>query len=112
MSAEMKADTRGFSRRTCGGRHAAPATPTIRSCSPSRYSVSTVSSVRQTIRRGGNWRMADDMANYRGVVIVTITGDVIAGHSSQPYADFLNLSTLPAIHRSEKCLTKFDGYAG
>src|SRR5258705_3475177 len=30
----------------------------MRSCSPSRYSVSTVSSVRQTIRRGGNWRMA------------------------------------------------------
>src|SRR5947207_15134048 len=29
----------------------------MRSCSPSRYSVSTVSSVRQTIRRGGNWRM-------------------------------------------------------
>ena len=28
----------------------------MRSCSPSRYSVSTVSSVRQTIRRGGNWR--------------------------------------------------------
>src|SRR4026207_1871742 len=29
----------------------------MRSCSPSRYSVSTVSSVRQMIRRGGNWRI-------------------------------------------------------
>src|SRR5690349_5466763 len=29
----------------------------MRSCSPSKYSVSTVSSVRQTIRRGGNWRI-------------------------------------------------------
>src|SRR3954451_1114192 len=29
----------------------------MRSCSASRYSVSTVSSVRQTIRRGGNWRI-------------------------------------------------------
>jgi len=48
--------------------------------------------------------MADDMANYRRVVTVTITGDVIAGHSSLPYADYVNLSALPAIHRSEKCI--------
>jgi len=43
--------------------------------------------------------MGEDMANYQRVVTVTITGDVIAGLD-------------PAIHRSEKCLTKFDGYAG
>src|ERR1700730_4288736 len=52
--AEMNALTRGFSRRACGGRTTYPEIPTIRSCSPSRYSVSTVSSVRQTIRLGGN----------------------------------------------------------
>src|ERR1700722_6390611 len=37
----------------------------MRSCPPSRYNVSTVSSVRQTIRRGGNWRMTDDMKKIR-----------------------------------------------
>src|SRR5450631_1889325 len=51
----------------------------MRSCSPSRYSVSTVSSVRQTIRQGGKWRMAWDMPNYPGVVTDDITSDVIAG---------------------------------
>jgi hypothetical protein len=43
--------------------------------------------------------MADDMANYRRVVTVTITGDVIAGLD-------------PAIHPLRKTLLKFDGYAG
>jgi hypothetical protein len=41
--AEVKALTRGFSRRACGGRTTYPEMPTMRSCSPSRYSVSTVS---------------------------------------------------------------------
>ena len=50
----------------------------MRSCSPSRYSVSTVSSVRQTIRRGGNWRMRDDMPNSGALVTAAITSDVIA----------------------------------
>src|SRR5712664_4170916 len=100
--AEVKALTQGFSRRACGGRTTYPEMPTMRSCSPSRYSVSTVSSVRQTIRLGGNWRMADDMTNYRRVVTVAITRDVIAGHSSLPYADYVNLSALPAIHHFRK----------
>src|SRR5438309_11584713 len=41
---------------TCGGRIAKDAT--MRSCSPRRYSVSTVSWARQTIRLGGSqyWR--------------------------------------------------------
>jgi hypothetical protein len=56
--------------------------------------------------------MADDMANYRRVVTVTITGDVIAGHSSLPYADYVDLSALPAIHPFRKTLLKLDGYAG
>ena len=43
-----------LSRRACGGRTTWPEIPTMRSCSPSRHSVSTVSSVRQTIRLGGN----------------------------------------------------------
>src|SRR5438477_5881969 len=54
MFAEVKALTRGFSRRACGGRTTYPEMPTMRSCSPSKYSVSTVSSVRQAIRFGGN----------------------------------------------------------
>jgi hypothetical protein len=62
-----------------GGCTAQPETPTIRSCSPSRYSVSTVSSVRQTIRRGGNWRMPEDIANYRLDVTVTITRTSLPG---------------------------------
>jgi len=43
-----------FSRRACAGRTTYPEIPTMRSCSPSKYSVSTVSSVRQTILLGGN----------------------------------------------------------
>src|SRR5258707_12908354 len=54
-------------------------TLTMRSCSPSRYSVSTVSSVRHTIRRGGNWRMDHDMQNIGLNVTTAITTDVIAG---------------------------------
>ena len=56
--------------------------------------------------------MADDMTNYRRVVTDAITSDVIAGHSSLPYADYVNLSALPAIHPLRKTLSKFDGYAG
>jgi hypothetical protein len=56
ISAEMNAETRVFSRRASGGRTQYPDIPTIRRCSPSRYSVSTVSSVKQTIRSGGNTR--------------------------------------------------------
>jgi hypothetical protein len=50
------------------------------------------------IRRGGNWRMADDMANDNSLV-TSITLNVIAGHSSLPYADYVNLSALPASNR-------------
>src|SRR5438270_8789140 len=39
--------------------------PTIRSCSPSRYKVSTVSSVRQTIRCGGN--IVGDQLRFGGL---------------------------------------------
>ena len=56
--------------------------------------------------------MADDMANCGALVTVAITRDVIAGHSSLPYADCVNLSALPAIHPLRKTLLKFDGYAG
>ena len=48
----VKADTRGFSRRACGGRTVKPEMPTMRRSSPRRYRVSVVSSVRQTIRSG------------------------------------------------------------
>jgi hypothetical protein len=34
--------------------------------------------VRQTIRRGGNWRIADDMPNFRRHVTAAITSEVIA----------------------------------
>src|SRR6266478_4140858 len=64
--AEVKALTQGFSRRACGGRTTYPEMPTMRSCSPSRYSVSTVSSVRQTIRLGGNIKtLATDQTGRR-----------------------------------------------
>ena len=56
--------------------------------------------------------MADDMANNGTVVTDAITLDVIAGHSSLPYADYVNLSALPAIHPIRKTLLQFDGYAG
>ena len=39
----------------------------------------SLKTIRQTIRRGGNWRMTDDMANKGPVVTVAITSDVIAG---------------------------------
>ena len=55
--------------------------------------------------------MADDMAND-GSLVTSITLNVIAGHSSLPYADCVNLSALPAIHPLRKTLLKFDGYAG
>src|SRR5215831_5112122 len=47
----MNAETFGFSRAS-GGRTVYPETPTMRSPWPSRYSVSVVSSVRQTMRLG------------------------------------------------------------
>src|SRR4029077_19195609 len=49
--ADVKAETRGL-LRTSFGRQAKPETPTTRASSPKRYKVSTVSSVRQTMRRG------------------------------------------------------------
>ena len=52
VRALVKAETLGFSRRACGGRTVKPEMPTMRQSSPSRYSVSVVSSVRQTIRCG------------------------------------------------------------
>jgi hypothetical protein len=48
----VNADTFGFSRRACGGRTVNPEMPTMRFCSPMRYSTSVGSSVRQTMRRG------------------------------------------------------------
>ena len=50
--AEVNALTFGFSRRAIAGRTVNPEIPTMRSCSPSRYSVSVGSSVRQTMRLG------------------------------------------------------------
>src|SRR5215469_9747390 len=38
----------------------------MRSCSPSRYSVSTVSSVRQTMRRGGKCCMGQSICRTHG----------------------------------------------
>ena len=48
----MNAETFGFSRRARGGRTVKPEMPTMRQSSSSRYSVSVVSSVRQTMRLG------------------------------------------------------------
>src|SRR5687768_6911460 len=48
----VKADTRGFSRRARAGRTVNPEMPTMRASSPSAYSTSVGSSVRQTIRVG------------------------------------------------------------
>src|SRR5690606_14128391 len=48
----VKALTFGFSLRARGGRTVKPLMPTMRSCSPSAYSTSVGSSVRQTMRRG------------------------------------------------------------
>jgi hypothetical protein len=42
--------------------------------------------------------MADDMTNDSSLV-TSITLNVIAGHSSLPYADYINLSALPASNR-------------
>src|ERR1700692_3512364 len=54
----VKAATLGFSHRARGGRTVKPEMPTIRSWSPSTYSVSVVSSVRQTMRRGPSSTLA------------------------------------------------------
>ncbi len=48
----VNAETFGFSRRARGGRTVKPEMPTMRQSSSSRYSVSVVSSVRQTMRLG------------------------------------------------------------
>jgi hypothetical protein len=53
MRALVNADTFGFSLRALAGRTVKPEMPTMRASSPSRYKVSVVSSVRQTIRDGG-----------------------------------------------------------
>ena len=58
----VNADTRGFSRRARGGRTVKPEMPTIRQSSPSRYSASVVSSVRQTMREGNTAECDDDIA--------------------------------------------------
>src|SRR5690348_4627929 len=48
----VKAETFGFSLRARGGRTVKPEMPTMRASSPSAYSTSVGSSVRQTMRRG------------------------------------------------------------
>src|SRR5579883_682433 len=48
----VNAETFGFSLRARGGLTVKPEMPTMRSCSPSAYSTSVGSSVRQTMRRG------------------------------------------------------------
>ena len=48
----VKADTRGFSCRARAGRTVKPEMPTMRASSPSAYSTSVGSSVRQTMRSG------------------------------------------------------------
>src|SRR5207248_3610207 len=48
----VNAETFGFSRRACGGRTVKPEMPTMRRSSPSAYSTSVGSSVRQTMRSG------------------------------------------------------------
>src|SRR5688500_16639811 len=50
--ADVNALTFGFSLRAMAGRTVKPLMPTMRCCSPSAYSTSVGSSVRQTIRRG------------------------------------------------------------
>src|SRR4249919_3100877 len=50
--AEVKALTFGFSLRAIAGRTVKPLMPTMRCCSPSAYSTSVGSSVRQTMRCG------------------------------------------------------------
>src|SRR5580704_13094911 len=57
IRALVNAETFGFSRRARGGRTVKPEIPTIRQSSSSRYSVSVVSSVRQTMRSGYSPRM-------------------------------------------------------
>src|SRR5690349_23402377 len=52
LFARVNAETLGFSLRARGGRTVKPEMPTMRASSPSRYSVSVVSSVRQTMREG------------------------------------------------------------
>ena len=52
--AEVEVLTHRFSGEPVAGAGHQPEIPTMRSCSPSKYSVSTVSSVRHAIRLGGN----------------------------------------------------------
>ena len=59
----VNADTRGFSRRARGGRTVKPEMPTMRQSSPSRYSASVVSSVRQTMRDGYAAELDGDIAH-------------------------------------------------
>ena len=80
MRALVKAATRGFSRRARGGRTVKPEMPTMRSCSPSRYSVSVVSSVRQTMRRGPR-RMLEPSAcftTFAAVLNTRIVNTILA----------------------------------
>ena len=53
----VNALTRGFSWRARGGRTVKPEMPTMRRSSPSAYSTSVGSSVRQTMR-SGRWPVA------------------------------------------------------
>jgi hypothetical protein len=55
--------------------------------------------------------MADDMAK-NGRVVTAITLDVIAGHSSLPCADYVNLSATRQSIISEDVSMKIGGYAG
>jgi len=47
--------------------------------------------------------MVDDMTNDNSLV-TSITLNVSAGHSSLPYADYVNLSALPASNRFKNVL--------
>src|SRR6516165_1728437 len=80
--------------------------PTMRSCSPSRYSVSTVSSVRQIIRLGGNIQLflaCSTYADSQGPQYHPCGSD---GHrvracSYLSEAPFYNTTDLRAVHAAQ-----------
>src|SRR5580704_12286319 len=79
----------------------------MRSCSPSRYSVSTVSSVRQTIRLGGNikplaYPIGQTPTNYCASRDAANSEDLI---SSGPLSDALQPRRL--IYRHEDRMPDF-----
>src|SRR5579875_2126941 len=99
----VNAETFGFSLRARGGRTVKPEMPTMRSCSPSAYSTSQGSSVKQTIRSGPRINPPWCVATARpSLAVRSPARDAIQGISRKPRLTFGEADDAARIRRHDQ----------